>query len=401
MVRFLRAVALTVGFWSAFATLGLTQNPNVTLTGTLQGPNGLPAANQLISLTPSQMMFVAGLGSNGCDGNIIAINGVSLICGDLINFNNTTPVAPTNGINVTWATSKSGTTDSVSAAIVGDGNSAHALCGNGVFGTCTGGTFPGSPLVGDILRYNVNGDSAWDAVNYAQIFQGVYPALGGAAVVVVGPLSSGSATQSNAHADVLATATLGPGETYSGTGTASLNTLIGVKTGENGNNSMGPITAFYRYSVRLSLGETTNSRFWIGLGDWTSSGGTGNNGTAIFGTTAYAADSPNKSTIGFRYSSGTDTNWQAVVATAGGSQTTVDTGVAADTAVHLFEIAPNAAGTSLFFLIDRTVVATISTNIPPVGNGGNSVMTLFWTGDNKNTNNAISATFYSMQMSLK
>ena len=183
---------------------------------------------------------------------------------------------------------------------------------------------------------------------------------------------------------------------YNANPVASVNTLIGVKTGENGNNSLGPVVAFYRYSLRLAIGQTTNSRFWIGLGDYTSSGGIGNNGAAIFGTTGYAADSPNKSTIGFRYSAGTDTNWQAVVCTANGgsgAQTTVNTGVPADTNSHLFEFAPNAAGTSITFFIDHASVATISTNIPPVGNGGNSVMTMFWVGDNKNTNNAMNATF--------
>jgi len=51
------------------------------------------------------------------------------------NFSNSTPAAPTNGLNVQWQTSG----QNISAAIVGDGNAAHALCGNGVFGACTAG----------------------------------------------------------------------------------------------------------------------------------------------------------------------------------------------------------------------------------------------------------------------
>jgi hypothetical protein len=51
------------------------------------------------------------------------------------NFSNTTPAAPTNGLNISWQFSG----QNISAAIVGDGNAAHALCGTGSFGACTAG----------------------------------------------------------------------------------------------------------------------------------------------------------------------------------------------------------------------------------------------------------------------
>lgn len=51
------------------------------------------------------------------------------------NFSNTTPTAPANGLNISWQFSG----QNISAAVVGDGNAAHALCGNGVFGACTAG----------------------------------------------------------------------------------------------------------------------------------------------------------------------------------------------------------------------------------------------------------------------
>lgn len=63
----------------------------------------------------------------------LQVNAGALTAGDTVNFGNT-PAAQANSINVTFQTSKSGTTDSVSAEIVGDGNSAHALLGNGTFG---------------------------------------------------------------------------------------------------------------------------------------------------------------------------------------------------------------------------------------------------------------------------
>lgn len=126
-----------------FSSLLFAQSPNpyVTIGGKLQGPNGLPASNQILSFTPTQSFFVAGLGSNNCNSYLIDINGTSLVCDDTINFNNSTPSAPTNGINIQWQTSKSGTTDSVSAAIVGDGNASHFLNGTGGFSTPSGAGF--------------------------------------------------------------------------------------------------------------------------------------------------------------------------------------------------------------------------------------------------------------------
>ncbi len=55
----------------AILIVGLAQllhgqaSPYVTLTGQIQGPNGLPAANANIELTPTQQFFVAGEGGNG------------------------------------------------------------------------------------------------------------------------------------------------------------------------------------------------------------------------------------------------------------------------------------------------------------------------------------------------
>jgi hypothetical protein len=66
----------------------------------------------------------------------------------------------------------------------------------------------------------------------------------------------------------------------------------------------------------------------------------------------------------FRYSDNLSSgNWEAVTAKSG--TTATDTGVAADTnGNHTFEIIVNAAGTSVEFYIDETLVATNTTNIP-------------------------------------
>ncbi len=156
--------------------LAQSPNPYVTLGGNLQGPNGLPAVNQILSFTPTQSFFVAGLGSSACNSYILEINGVGLACADTVNFNNTTPAAPANGLNIVWQTSKSGSTDSVSGAVVGDGNIAHFLNGQGGFTTPTGGggisgltagTFPiatSSTAIGNSLLTAVTGPNG---LNYS------------------------------------------------------------------------------------------------------------------------------------------------------------------------------------------------------------------------------------------
>jgi hypothetical protein len=272
------------------------------------------------------------------------------------------------------------------------------------------GALPLNPQVGDTLRYNVNGDNLWDAVNM------VAPSIIIYAVNQQSATSTGLGTlgycgnavavaTGNTSNSVNPTATLAAGNTIASSASASTNTVIGADYCLNGSVSLLGITAFYRWSYRASIGSTTNARYWHGLATYNSTG-IGNNSANIVGSTAYANDTPNKTTIGFRYSSGTDTHWQAVVITAGsssGAQTTVDTGITPDTNVHLFEFTTNSTGTGICFFIDSALVTSpcITTNIPVASGGGNSWGSLFFTGDNKNTANAVSETFYSMQISLK
>jgi hypothetical protein len=68
----------------------------------------------------------------------LQINGSGLTAGDTINFNDTTPVTASNGLNIKWQTSKSGSTDSVSAYVPGDGTSTHYLSGAGTWTTPPG-----------------------------------------------------------------------------------------------------------------------------------------------------------------------------------------------------------------------------------------------------------------------
>lgn len=106
------------------------QTPYVTITGTLQGPNGLPAANQILSFTPTQNFFVVGQGAV-CNSYIFQINAATLTCGDTINFNNNVPAAPPNALNINWRNVNSAGTDVISAYLQGDGVATHCLLGTG------------------------------------------------------------------------------------------------------------------------------------------------------------------------------------------------------------------------------------------------------------------------------
>jgi len=331
----------------------------------------------------------------------LEVNGVGLSGGDTVNFNNSLPAAGANGLNVIFQTSKSGSTDSVSAELIGDGNAGHFLDGQGVFAAPPGNGLPSNPQTGDTLRWNVNGDNAWDAVNYSNTrIVSVFFTAGSNDFGA----SGGKTTTPNATggvAQVPATYTDDFGGNLFVNGTPSTNTLVGVDYEAGANLGDFGIGSFYKWSFRFAAGYTTSVRYWMGMGVYFI-GGTGANGTALLGTTAYATDTPNKSTVGFRFSAGTDSTWQACAVTAGsssGTQTCTSTGVTPDTNPHLFEM--TTTGTVVTYYIDHVQVATVSTNVPSGLLGGNSAALMFWTGDNKNTSNNISGTHYYMTLSPK
>jgi hypothetical protein len=142
---------ILIGLLLGVAGLAYAQSPYVTVDGQLQGPNGLPVANGIISLQPTQTFFVAGSGGyRTCYGYVLQINGVQLVCGDTVDFNATIPAAPTNGYPIQFSTSNSLGVDYVSLALVGNGNAADCLVGTGVFVTCPGGGGGGSTPTGPL-----------------------------------------------------------------------------------------------------------------------------------------------------------------------------------------------------------------------------------------------------------
>lgn len=78
---------------------------------------------------------------------------------------------------------------------------------------------------------------------------------------------------------------------------------------------------------------------------------------------------PGVRAVAFRALNGTDTNWQAVTTAGGGSLTVTDTGVAIGTGWHDFEIFTDDQGTTWYFYIDGSLVATHTTNLPNATTG--------------------------------
>lgn len=114
----------------------------------------------------------------------------------------------------------------------------------------------------------------------------------------------------------------------------------------------GPITQMlYRHSFRTALNQLTNTRFWQGLGLSNQASANWQTDNLIFGF------------VGFRFSSGVDVNFQAYM--FDGISQTQDTGVAADTKFHTFEIrflSVTSTGAKIGFFIDGVQVTTMNSN---------------------------------------
>lgn len=134
-----------------------------------------------------------------------------------------------------------------------------------------------------------------------------------------------------------------------------------------------------RWQCRARANSSANARYWIGFTSKTSP----------ITVTTLASDFPTSvSMCAFRFSAGTDTNWQAICCD-GSTQTIVNTGVAPDhTNSQLFDIYFD--GTNVYFFINRTQVAKISTHLPVTS----TVLTSANTVDNKNTANAVTIQLY-------
>lgn len=252
------------------------------------------------------------------------------------------------------------------------------------------GFLPAAQL-GDTIRWNVNGDTAWDAVNYVSKMSVIAPF--GGSLVQYGAHGAGSFNVTGTGAVINPTTIDSPATSASSGATASAQTVIGATESSPANSGQGGFQAFYRWTHRWAAGNTSSVRYYMGITQLLS----GSYGPPVSGSTAFATDTPNQPFVGFRFSATTDTAWQAVtVKNTSGNTTVSTTAIAIDTNIHNFEILWN--GTAYLFWIDNSQVASISTNLPtPTASG----TIMFWSGDNKNSATAISGNFYHMMQSLK
>jgi hypothetical protein len=298
-------------------------------------------------------------------------------------------------------------------AVVTDGAPGSSPCTGGSTGalgiyvggvwSCLGisGSFPASAALGDTLRYNIYGDSKWDAaLAGAGISLGWYNDQTQGVPICYGAVGCSHPTAEGSYGNVFANGTNSAGSTYSAAATASTSDVIGMDVGAGANYGDWGFGGFYRITFSWAAGNTANVRYWLGMTAF-NTGGAGCSTTPPRSTTCYATNTPNTSALAFRYSAGTDTHWQAVSINAG-TATVVDTGVAPNTSPHLFEIAAAASGTGYNYYIDGALVGVITTNLPSVtAQASNTETILFWAGDNENTATAISGTSYWTSMSEK
>jgi hypothetical protein len=247
-------------------------------------------------------------------------------------------------------------------------------------GGCASGGSGGGGFGSTAPRYidmYVQNGAAVPVYNGGEMVPGAVTALGG--------------TQTS----VYPTATDNAAVAFSSAATASTSTVIYTQQNTSANAGFGGFQAFYRWDHRFMPSNSANVRYWMGFTQY-NNGSPSPINSGVNGNASMATDTPNRPVVGFRYSAGTDTAWQAYVGTTSSLYTAVSTGVAIDlTAPHNFSVIWN--GVAYVFLIDSVQVATISTNLPSATALGTF---MFWCGDNKNTATSIAGTFYWMVETL-
>ena len=119
---------------------------------------------------------------------------------------------------------------------------------------------------------------------------------------------------------------------------------------QNGNSGLlilGAGLIVVNYWIQLTQLSNSSNRFYVKLGLGDSQG-----------------ESDDNNSIAFRYEDNVNSgNWQCL-SESGGTYTTVNTAVAADTGWHKFTIVVNTSATSIGYYINGSLVGTITTNIP-------------------------------------
>ncbi len=234
-----------------------------------------------------------------------------------------------------------------------------------------------APNTGDAFRFNEYGSNSWDLAN--PIPRWVMVVADGGSNPFVQGCSSNQPVTVGTRSLVSATSTEMPADTYASSAVGSTQMTACIEWGFGASQGSFCFGTFRRYTTRARFNQTTNCRFFCGLG----------NASPQFGTSVYSTDTPNFPAVYFRYSSGTDSHIVAICNVDSTHQTVVDTGVAVDTTnSQLFDIAQFASGYR--FYINGSLVATITSNLP----SASSLWATLLGADNKNTANVVSVTLW-------
>ena len=263
------------------------QNPYVTIEGTLQGPNGLPAANSIISLTPTQQFVVPGTGSTVCAYDyFIQINESPLAPCDTLDFNSTTPAAPGGYSNVIFQTTKVGTTDFISG---------YAPTNNGLYCQLVGGS-------GCIMTGAIEGNTSYTDAVFG-------PIAGGLSLID----STGNLLHSGIDGTLqdLIYLTTGDGNAAIGMGGAVLNGGVGLFS--NGSVAYGNILITPTGGISLIPPQATAGPYRLPISfDPTAMRTFANNAAALAGGLV----------AGNLYRNGADPDMLAIVDAVGGTKPT-------------------------------------------------------------------------------
>jgi hypothetical protein len=308
------------------------------------------------------------MGYDGSVWNILGVMDATYIGGGKVKNG----MAPSDGDLLTWVAANTEWENKAPGTL--SGFNASKLQGN----TISSGT----PMTGDILRYNEYADSKWDLCIAATRFVALWGDIANASLVVVG--ANLGQSQTGTISNIAATSTETFLKRFTGVITASTNRTVGIGYGFSGGVSFWTLASIRRYSTRLRINTTSSARWWIGMVDFSTSG------AAIT-----SSDTPNGSYVAFRFSATTDATIKAVCATSNVNQTVVNTGISVDTTnPQLFEFAWD--GTNVNFYINGALVAQISTNVP-----SSALLGLMTSGDNKNTNTVLTCDIDYVILAMK
>jgi hypothetical protein len=195
-----------VGTFTQLNLAGTGGLNSISPGGTLATPG---PGNGAISIGPGGIPQISSNNSAYFAIPYITIGGTALAnTANNTNFSNSSPTAPTNGLNVQW----NFLGQNISAAIVGDGNPAHCFIGTGVFAACGSGSAGAvsalTAATGSNTIANGNFPQTWNNAQTSNSQSG--QTFGETSAATGGTLTSGIANQAEVTVSVASGSTATP-----------------------------------------------------------------------------------------------------------------------------------------------------------------------------------------------